>query len=53
MEKILRGVMRYRYTTRDQMVKEFQRVRDNPHVSAKLFELASPDCSKLNLPHTP
>lgn len=32
MEKILRGVMRYRHTTRDQMVKEFQRVRDNPHV---------------------
>lgn len=35
MEKILRGIMRYKNTTRAQMVKEFQQVRDNPHVSAK------------------
>lgn len=33
MERILRGVMRYRNTTREQMVKEFQKVRDNPQVS--------------------
>lgn len=33
MEKILRGVMRYRHSTREQMVKEFQKVRDNPKVS--------------------
>jgi len=33
MERILRGIMRYRNTTREQMVKEFQKVRDNPEVS--------------------
>lgn len=33
MERILRGIMRYRHTTREQMVKEFRQVRDNPHVS--------------------
>lgn len=33
MERILRGIMRYRHTTREQMVKEFQKVRDNPQVS--------------------
>lgn len=32
MERILRGIMRYRNTTREQMVKEFQKVRDNPEV---------------------
>lgn len=39
MEKILRGVMRYRHTTREQMVKEFQKVRDNPKVSTFFFSL--------------
>lgn len=33
MERILRGIMRYRHTTKAEMVKEFQRVRDNPEVS--------------------
>lgn len=33
MERILRGIMRYRNTTREQMVREFQKVRDNPEVS--------------------
>ncbi|XP_055603900.1 beta carbonic anhydrase 1 [Uranotaenia lowii] len=37
MERILRGVMRYRGTTREQMVKEFQQVRDNPHPKAVFF----------------
>lgn len=32
MERILRGIMRYRHTTRDQMVQEFKKVRDNPEV---------------------
>lgn len=32
MERILRGIMRYRHTTREQMVKEFQQVKDNPQV---------------------
>lgn len=40
MERILRGIMRYRHTTREQMVKEFQKVRDNPHVSE--IDLFSP-----------
>lgn len=35
MERILRGIMRYRNTTREQMVKEFQKVRDNPEVSER------------------
>lgn len=33
MDRILKGVMRYRGTTREQMVKEFKQVKDNPHVS--------------------
>lgn len=33
MERILRGIMRYRATTREQMVQEFKKVRDNPQVS--------------------
>lgn len=37
MERILRGVMRYRHTTRLEMVKEFQRVRDNPEPKAVFF----------------
>ena len=32
MERILRGIMRYRHTTKAEMVKEFQKVRDNPEV---------------------
>lgn len=34
MDRILKGVMRYRGTTREQMVKEFKQVKDNPHVSS-------------------
>lgn len=30
MDRILRGIMRYRNTTRASMVKEFEQVRDNP-----------------------
>ncbi|KAH8351163.1 hypothetical protein KR084_008502 [Drosophila pseudotakahashii] len=37
MERILRGIMRYRNTTREQMVKEFQKVRDNPEPKAVFF----------------
>ncbi|GAB0100422.1 Carbonic anhydrase [Sergentomyia squamirostris] len=37
MDKILRGILRYRATTREQMVKEFQQVRDNPHPKAVFF----------------
>lgn len=37
MEKILRGIMRYRGTTREQMVKEFQQVKDNPQPKAVFF----------------
>lgn len=33
MERIIRGIMRYRHTTREQMVKEFVQVKNNPHVS--------------------
>ncbi len=41
MERILRGIMRYRHTTREQMVKEFQKVRDNPQVSKILISYGS------------
>ncbi|XP_053960040.1 beta carbonic anhydrase 1 [Anastrepha ludens] len=37
MERILRGIMRYRNTTREQMVKEFQKVRDHPEPKAVFF----------------
>lgn len=43
MERILRGIMRYRNTTREQMVREFQKVRDNPEVSVKA------KCNMFNL----
>lgn len=33
MERIIRGIMRYRTTTREQMVKEFIQVKNNPEVS--------------------
>jgi hypothetical protein len=32
MDRILRGIMRYRYGSRLDMVKEFQKVRDRPEV---------------------
>ncbi|CAO1414859.1 unnamed protein product [Diamesa serratosioi] len=37
MERILRGIMRYRHTTKAEMVKEFQKVRDNPEPKAVFF----------------
>lgn len=37
MERILRGIMRYRNTTREQMVREFQKVRDHPEVCSSLY----------------
>jgi len=37
MERILRGIMRYRNTTRADMVREFQKVRDNPEPKAVFF----------------
>lgn len=33
MDRIIRGIMRYRHTTREQMVKEFVNVKNDPHVS--------------------
>lgn len=41
MERILRGVMRYRNTTRAQMVKEFQKVRDHPEVRIIIIFISS------------
>lgn len=37
MDKILRGIIRYRHTVRDEMVKEFRQVRDNPQPKAVFF----------------
>lgn len=36
MDRILRGIMKYRRTDRKTMVEQFQQVRDNPKVSVKL-----------------
>lgn len=44
MERILRGIMRYRNTTREQMVREFQKVRDNPEVSEIIKEKSTEIC---------
>lgn len=33
MDKILKGIMRYRCETKEHMVKQFLQVRDNPTVS--------------------
>lgn len=33
MDRILRGIMRYRVLDRASMVKQFEQVRDNPVVS--------------------
>lgn len=35
MNNLLKGIMKYRCTVRDQMVKQFEQVRDNPKVSEK------------------
>ncbi|CAG9804792.1 unnamed protein product [Chironomus riparius] len=37
MDRILRGIMRYRNTTRATMVEEFRKVRDNPQPKAVFF----------------
>lgn len=37
MERIIRGIMRYRNTTREQMVQEFIKVKNDPHVSVLFF----------------
>lgn len=39
MEKILRGIMRYRVLDRASMVKQFQEVKDNPTVSGVLLTM--------------
>lgn len=39
MERIIRGIMRYRHTTREQMVQEFVKVKNNPHVSFIQLEI--------------
>lgn len=45
MERILRGIMRYRHTTREQMVQEFRKVRDNPEVrTLELFYILPRIC---------
>lgn len=46
MERILRGIMRYRRTTREQMVKEFVQVKNNPQASELYLSL---DSFKSNL----
>ena len=33
MDRILRGIMKYRCCKKEQMVKQFVKVRDNPTVS--------------------
>lgn len=33
MDRILRGIMKYRQCHREGMVKQFEQVRDNPEVS--------------------
>lgn len=33
MERIIRGIIRYRHTIREQMVQEFVKVKNDPHVS--------------------
>lgn len=35
MNNLLKGIMKYRCTVRDKMVKQFEQVRDNPKVSEK------------------
>lgn len=35
MNNLLKGIMKYRCTVKDQMVKQFEQVRDNPKVSKK------------------
>nr|XP_012552844.1 beta carbonic anhydrase 1 isoform X3 [Bombyx mori] len=37
MEKILRGIMRYRVLDRASMVKQFQEVKDNPTPKAVFY----------------
>lgn len=32
MDKLLKGIMKYRSTVKNQMVKQFEQVRDNPKV---------------------
>lgn len=48
MERILRGIMRYRHTTREQMVKEFQKVRDNPQVSEIMILFGHIDVNNIS-----
>lgn len=35
MNNLLKGIMKYRCTVKDQMVRQFEQVRDNPKVSKK------------------
>ncbi|GAB6027748.1 hypothetical protein CHUAL_001986 [Chamberlinius hualienensis] len=37
MDKIIRGVMRYRFSFRDEMVKQFVKIKDNPTPTALFF----------------
>lgn len=47
MEKILRGIMKYRHTVKDNMVKQFEVVKNNPQVSDILLILL---LGKFNMP---
>ncbi|CAD56250.2 Carbonic anhydrase [Caenorhabditis elegans] len=37
LERILNGVIRFRQTVRKDLVKQFERIRDNPHPTAVFF----------------
>ncbi|CAB3409368.1 unnamed protein product [Caenorhabditis bovis] len=37
LQKILNGVIRFRQTVRNDLVKQFERIRDNPHPTAVFF----------------
>jgi hypothetical protein len=39
MDKILRGIMRYRHNQRAHLIKEFKQIKDNPKVSCLWFKI--------------
>jgi len=45
LDKLLRGVLKYRATLRPKMVKDFQRIRDNPEVMYSGHALQLPNDS--------
>ncbi|KAK2712452.1 hypothetical protein QYM36_011218 [Artemia franciscana] len=51
IQKFIRGILMYRKSARKQMVEQFERIRDNPKVTAfsRVSQMLSKDRNRLDI----